>query len=443
MTTIPAIQRFDNAIASRLMRAACLATLGLALALLLCGCAEMKRLEMERAAQGEQIQALSRERDQYKKAYYDLVAIREKENSDAAAERERLERDMENLRAEANQKQNQLQGQVQSLEKQLREEKQQRETTEQDLTRQIETLKAAAAKTQESLQAAEQERDALKTRAEKAESSLAATSTERDQLKADSLRLSGELTASKDTSARLQTELDAAKADLASKTARADELERELLRLKTQPLPALSPTPSGEPAGGAAGAAAPSRPASDEAKRALAGAAVVPGVGSGAGAPAPGLPAAEAESLARELREAAGKSAVPAGNFSIESTARGVVVRLSTDWLFADKSVLLNDANTSVLAAIAQVAARHAALNLQIEGHTDNTPVRSLPFPDNWGVASARAEAVVRWLETDGKISGRRMIGIGRSCYAPLSAADTPEARRANRRVEIWFVPSS
>jgi len=73
---------------------------------------------------------------------------------------------------------------------------------------------------------------------------------------------------------------------------------------------------------------------------------------------------------------------------------------------------------------------------IQIEGHTDNQPIRSPQFPSNWELASARAASVVR-LFAEAGIAPQRMVVIGYGEFRPVEPNDTIERRARNRRVTL------
>ncbi|HCY88331.1 MAG TPA: flagellar motor protein MotB, partial [Desulfobacteraceae bacterium] len=70
------------------------------------------------------------------------------------------------------------------------------------------------------------------------------------------------------------------------------------------------------------------------------------------------------------------------------------------------------------------------------DGHTDKIPINNEFFASNWELSVARAVSVVRFLNSLG-IPGNRMAAAGFSKYYPIDPADTPEALRKNRRIEI------
>ncbi len=77
---------------------------------------------------------------------------------------------------------------------------------------------------------------------------------------------------------------------------------------------------------------------------------------------------------------------------------------------------------------------------VQIEGHTDNQPIKGgRQFASNWELSSARATAVVRFLEKECELKPElvSMSANGYSEYDPVTSNDTDEGRRKNRRIEV------
>jgi chemotaxis protein MotB len=73
---------------------------------------------------------------------------------------------------------------------------------------------------------------------------------------------------------------------------------------------------------------------------------------------------------------------------------------------------------------------------LRIDGHTDRVPIHTQAFPSNWSLSTARAVSVVNFLAKQG-IPENRMAATGFSKFHPLDPADTTDAYRKNRRIEI------
>ena len=73
---------------------------------------------------------------------------------------------------------------------------------------------------------------------------------------------------------------------------------------------------------------------------------------------------------------------------------------------------------------------------LRIDGHTDDIPISTPQFPSNWELSSARAIAVLKFLVSQG-VPADRLAAAGFAEYQPLDPAETPDARKRNRRIEM------
>lgn len=120
-----------------------------------------------------------------------------------------------------------------------------------------------------------------------------------------------------------------------------------------------------------------------------------------------------------------------------------VYVSLSDRLLFASASTEIDQIGGEAILLLANVLKQHPEINIMIEGHTDNIPVRKLKsaFRDNWELSTARAAAVARILAEEQHISPNRMTIIGRGEFYPKVSNDTEEGRRLNRRTEIILSP--
>ncbi len=91
---------------------------------------------------------------------------------------------------------------------------------------------------------------------------------------------------------------------------------------------------------------------------------------------------------------------------------------------------------------LSQVLADNTDINIMVEGHTDNVPMRgSGAVKDNWDLSVMRATAVTKILTQNENIDPSRIIAAGRSKYIPLTSNETAEGRQMNRRTEIILTP--
>ena len=73
---------------------------------------------------------------------------------------------------------------------------------------------------------------------------------------------------------------------------------------------------------------------------------------------------------------------------------------------------------------------------LQVEGHTDRTPINTPQFRSNWELSTARAVSVVKFLIDQG-IPPNRLSAAGFGEFQPVDPGTSPEAFARNRRIEL------
>lgn len=141
--------------------------------------------------------------------------------------------------------------------------------------------------------------------------------------------------------------------------------------------------------------------------------------------------------MARDLLKALAPL-VSSGKVRVTETSRGVSIEISDSILFPQGEAKLTAESSEVLKAIAQVlkADDHA---IQVEGHTDNVPIRRALFPSNWELSAMRASGVVR-LFVDNGIAENRLVAMGHGANQPVASNDTAEGRLRNRRVQVMIL---
>ena len=121
---------------------------------------------------------------------------------------------------------------------------------------------------------------------------------------------------------------------------------------------------------------------------------------------------------------------------------KGVVfISLSDKMLFKSGSYEINKTADNVLAKIAKVVNDHKDMEILVEGHTDNVPIKSDCMKDNWDLSVMRSVAIVRSLQSKYGVDPKRMTAGGRSEYLPKAGNDNNAGRSANRRTEIIITP--
>ncbi|MEO8040714.1 MAG: OmpA family protein, partial [Betaproteobacteria bacterium] len=130
---------------------------------------------------------------------------------------------------------------------------------------------------------------------------------------------------------------------------------------------------------------------------------------------------------------------VKEGQVRVTESARGIAVEINASVLFAPGQAELADASIRSLDAVAAVLAG-VGNALEIEGHTDNTPISTVMFPSNWELSAARASRVVRLFAQTG-VAPERMIAVGYGEYRSIDTNETPEGKARNRRVTVMILP--
>ena len=121
---------------------------------------------------------------------------------------------------------------------------------------------------------------------------------------------------------------------------------------------------------------------------------------------------------------------------------KGVVyVSLSDKLLFKSGSYEINKKAEEVLGKIAKVVNDHKELDILVEGHTDNVPIKNDCMSDNWDLSAMRATSIVRFLQQKYNVAPNRMTAGGRSQFVPKASNETFEGRASNRRTEIIITP--
>ena len=129
---------------------------------------------------------------------------------------------------------------------------------------------------------------------------------------------------------------------------------------------------------------------------------------------------------------------VKEGKVRVTQNSRGVSVEINASVLFDSGEATLTADSKEALRALA-VLLRDDPHALQVEGHTDTTPIRSPVFPSNWELSAARASAVVR-LFIDSGVPESRMTVVGHGSNIPVAPNGEPDGRARNRRVAVTIL---
>ena len=118
-----------------------------------------------------------------------------------------------------------------------------------------------------------------------------------------------------------------------------------------------------------------------------------------------------------------------------------VYVAMSDKSLFQSGSARLDKRGEEALGKLAEVLNKQTDIDVFIEGHTDNKPINTVQFKDNWDLSVIRATSVVRILIKNYNVNPLQIQPSGRGEYMPDDDNETAEGRSKNRRTEIIMAP--
>jgi len=146
---------------------------------------------------------------------------------------------------------------------------------------------------------------------------------------------------------------------------------------------------------------------------------------------------AEAQAEARSLK-------LDEGQVSVSTDDRGLVLELDGGTFFAPNSADLQQQFIPPLTKMGQLldGPKYADFQVEVDGHTDDTPVATQVYPSNWELSAARAGAVARLFIKLG-MAPTRLEVVGYADTRPKVAnrdaqgRPLPANQAINRRVSV------
>lgn len=134
------------------------------------------------------------------------------------------------------------------------------------------------------------------------------------------------------------------------------------------------------------------------------------------------------------------KSLTDAGELSIQIKDGKMVVVLPSDVLFKSGSARLSKKGQETIQKVAGVLVTIPKKQFQVEGHTDNVPIKTKKYSSNWKLASARALTVLNIMKKAG-MPEARMSAAAFGDTKPVASNESKDGRKLNRRIEVVVVP--
>ena len=160
-----------------------------------------------------------------------------------------------------------------------------------------------------------------------------------------------------------------------------------------------------------------------------------------------GKEGAYADTKAREVAETLKetlKADIGDGTARVKVNPKGITLEFNNSTLYRIGSAQLREGVKPKLKKVADYLAKldRKSFRIDVEGHTDDVPIRTPRFPSNWELSSARSTAVVRFFIGAG-MPGNKLRALGFADTRPKQPNRQPDGRAIplnqamNRRVVV------
>jgi chemotaxis protein MotB len=131
---------------------------------------------------------------------------------------------------------------------------------------------------------------------------------------------------------------------------------------------------------------------------------------------------------------------IDAGRLEVKFRRGRMIVALPAQVLFPSGSAKLTDEGTKALRDVAAILHGVNDRKFIVSGHTDNVPVSTPEFADNWQLSTVRALHVIEALIGAG-MRPTQLVAAGHAEFEPVATNKTAKGRQKNRRIEIALEP--
>ena len=147
--------------------------------------------------------------------------------------------------------------------------------------------------------------------------------------------------------------------------------------------------------------------------------------------------------ISYNLKKNLDKSVAADEDIQVDIDETVVMINVSDRLLFNSGSYRVSNKADDLLKRLAEVINSEPAIEVMVEGHTDDQTVKPGAYiKDNWELSVQRATAIIRELQDKYDVDPSKLIAAGRSSYLPLVDNTTKEDRAKNRRTRIVILPN-
>lgn len=135
------------------------------------------------------------------------------------------------------------------------------------------------------------------------------------------------------------------------------------------------------------------------------------------------------------------RALIDSGKLEIGFRNGQMVVKLPSGILFPSGSDQLSSAGQTALTEVTSILTGFKDRRFLIAGHTDNVPIKTRQFRNNWVLSTARAVTMVEFMVGHG-MPATNVAAAGYGETDPVAPNDSDAGRELNRRIEIILVPN-
>jgi chemotaxis protein MotB len=132
---------------------------------------------------------------------------------------------------------------------------------------------------------------------------------------------------------------------------------------------------------------------------------------------------------------------VDTGKLQVAFRNGQMTLKLPSGILFPSGSAELTKDGQAALTEVVKVLVQFKDRRFMVAGHTDNQPIKTADFKDNWYLSTARANSVVQFMIKQ-KFPAKNLAAAGYGEFDPVANNNTETSREQNRRIEIILVPN-
>jgi chemotaxis protein MotB len=134
------------------------------------------------------------------------------------------------------------------------------------------------------------------------------------------------------------------------------------------------------------------------------------------------------------------KKLVDTGKLQVVFRNGQMTLKLPSGILFPSGSAALSKGGETALADVVKILLDFKDRRFIVAGHTDNEPIKTSEFKNNWYLSTARANSVVQFMIKQ-QFPAKDLAAAGYGEFDPVADNKTEAGREQNRRIEIILVP--